>query len=154
MDIAVSAIQGSDAMLCFLRALVAFAVLATYAPSAALAADASATEVQGVISSQIEAFRHDDGPKAFSFAAPELHLVFPSSDVFMSMVKQGYAAVYNPQQFQFGPFEVQGNFFKQQVEITAADGTGWTALYTLSRQPDGSLKINGCQLVKRPGVGA
>jgi Domain of unknown function (DUF4864) len=142
-------------MLSLLRTLVALVLFACFATAPpAFAADANATEVQGVITSQIEAFRHDDGAKAFSFAAPELHLVFPNSDVFMGMVRQGYAAVYNPQQFQFGPFAVEGAFFKQQVEITASDGTGWTALYTLSRQSDGTLKINGCQLVKRPGVGA
>ncbi len=142
-------------MLSLLRTLIAFVLLAAFAPApSALAADANASEVQGVISSQIDAFKHEDGAKAFSYAAPELHLVFPSSEVFMGMVRQGYPAVYSAQQFQFGPFDVQGNFFKQQVEITAADGTAWTALYTLSRQPDGSLKINGCQLVKRPGVGA
>ena len=138
-----------------LRSLVALAMLSAFVPAHdARAADASAAEVQGVISSQIDAFKHEDGPKAFSFAAPELHLVFPNSDIFMQMVRQGYPAVYSARQFQFGPFDVQGTSFKQQVEITAADGTAWTALYTLSRQPDGSLKINGCQLVKRPGVGA
>ncbi len=137
------------------RALVAFVLLAIIAPlPIAHAADADASEVQGIISSQIDAFKKEDGAKAYSFAAPEIHLIFPSPDMFMGMVRQGYAAVYNPQQFQFGPFAVEGNFFKQLVDITAADGTGWTAEYTLSRQPDGSLKINGCRLMKRPGVGA
>jgi Domain of unknown function (DUF4864) len=138
-----------------LRSLFAVVLLVglSRAP-ATFAADANLTDVQGVISSQIDAFRHDDGDKAFSFAAPELHLVFPNADVFMNMVRQGYAAVYKPQQFQFGPFNTEGNFYKQLVEITAADGTAWTAEYTLSRQPDGSLKINGCQLLKRPGIGA
>jgi hypothetical protein len=28
----------------------------------------------------------------------------------------------------------------------------WEALYTLERQPDGSIKISGCVLVKAPGV--
>ena len=70
------------------------------------------------------------------------------------MVRTGYAAVYNPQQFQFGPFAAEGDFFKQLVDITAADGTAWTAEYTLSRAPDGTLKIGGCRLIKRPGVGA
>jgi len=141
-------------MLSLLRTLVALVVLATFAPATARAADAAATEVQTIISSQIDAFKHQDGAKAYSFAAPEIHLMFPDPDIFMGMVRQGYAAVYNPQQFQFGAFAAEGGVFKQQVDITAADGTGWTALYTLSRQPDGSLKINGCQLIKRPGVGA
>jgi hypothetical protein len=36
----------------------------------------------------------------------------------------------------------------QKVDIVDADGVAWEALYTLQRQPDGSLKITGCSLLK------
>ena len=32
--------------------------------------------------------------------------------------------------------------------IIDADGNAWEALYTLEQQPDGSLKITGCSLIK------
>jgi hypothetical protein len=118
------------------------------------AADPAATEAQGIIAAQIDAFQHDDGAKAYSFASPDIHLMFPNPDIFMSMVRGGYAPVYHPQQFQFGSFTAGGDMLKQIVEITAADGTAWTAEYTLTRLADGSLKISGCRLTKRPGVGA
>ena len=140
-------------MLRLFRTFIALAVLAIAAPHA-IAADAGPSEAQGIISAQIDAFRHDDGAKAYSFASRHIQMMYPSADMFMSMVRTSYAAVYNPQQFQFGPFAANGDFLKQIVEITAADGTAWTAEYTLSRSPDGTLKIDGCRLSKRPGVGA
>ena len=36
----------------------------------------------------------------------------------------------------------------QRVHILDADGEAWEALYTLEQQPDGSLKIVGCVLIK------
>jgi hypothetical protein len=35
-----------------------------------------------------------------------------------------------------------------RVHILDADGVPWEALYTLELQPDGSLKITGCMLLK------
>jgi hypothetical protein len=36
----------------------------------------------------------------------------------------------------------------QRVHIVDANGEAWEALYTLEQQPDGSLKITGCSLLK------
>jgi len=36
----------------------------------------------------------------------------------------------------------------QRVHIIDANGEAWEALYTLEQQPDGSLKITGCSLLK------
>jgi Domain of unknown function (DUF4864) len=36
----------------------------------------------------------------------------------------------------------------QRVHIIDADGEAWEALYTLEQQPDGSVKITGCVLLK------
>ena len=34
------------------------------------------------------------------------------------------------------------------MHIVDANGEMWEALYTLEREPDGSLKITGCTLLK------
>jgi len=134
--------------------LVAVAILFALPVRLGLAADAGAGEVQATISGQIDAFRHDDGAKAYSFAAPGIQMLFPSADAFMAMVRNGYGPVYHPRDFQFSQFQAVGDKFIQTVEVTAADGTMWTAEYTLGRQADGSLKIEACRLVQRPGIGA
>jgi hypothetical protein len=41
----------------------------------------------------------------------------------------------------------------QRVHIIDADGIPWEALYTLELEPDGSVKISGCVLLK-PGQAA
>jgi hypothetical protein len=35
----------------------------------------------------------------------------------------------------------------QEVLISGRDGKDWTAIYQVARQPDGSFKINGVQIV-------
>ena len=122
--------------------------------TAARADDTRAKDAQAVISAQIDAFLHDDGAKAYSFASSDVQRLFPNVDIFMNMVRSGYAPVYHPRQFQFGPFAAEGDMLRQTVELTAADGTAWTAEYTLAKAADGSLRITSCHLAKKPGIGA
>ena len=64
------------------------------------------------------------------------------------MVQRGYAPVYRHKTFEFGEAKVSDGVIAQRVHIIDAEGQAWEALYTLERQPDGSLKITGCSLLK------
>jgi hypothetical protein len=66
----------------------------------------------------------------------------------MMMVQQGYAPIYRHKSFEFGEARVADGMIAQRVHIIDADGEAWEALYTLEQQPDGSLKITGCSLLK------
>jgi len=103
---------------------------------------------QGVIRSQVEAFSRDDAATAYSFAAPSIQGVFPQPEIFMSMVRDSYAPVYRHKRFEFGEARVSAGRIAQRVHIIDADGVPWEALYTLELQPDGSVKISGCVLLK------
>jgi hypothetical protein len=103
---------------------------------------------QGVIRSQVEAFSRDDAAAAYSHAAPAIQEIFPQADIFMSMVRNSYAPVYRHKSFEFGEARVSGGTIAQRVHIVDADGIPWEALYTLELQPDGSVKITGCVLLK------
>jgi hypothetical protein len=105
-------------------------------------------DIQGIIRDQIEAFRHDDGATAYSFAAPSLKLYFPTAEGFMAMVRNGYRPIYRAQRFSFGPLKQADGKFEQTVELVGPDGDYWQAIYTFVRQEDGSLKIVSCYLVK------
>lgn len=110
---------------------------------------------QRIIADQLAAFARDDGPAAYAFAAPEVQAKFPNPDIFMTMIKKGYTPVYRPQAYDFSASEVLANgIIRQEVDIVDAGGQAWTAEYLLRREPDGSLKIIACTLVKNPGVGA
>ena len=115
--------------------------------AAARAADDVAA-AQGVIRSQVEAFSRDDAAAAYSHAAPAIQEIFPQADIFMSMVRNSYAPVYRHKSFDFGEARVADGTIVQRVHIVDAEGIAWEALYTLELQPDGSMKITGCVLLK------
>jgi Domain of unknown function (DUF4864) len=103
---------------------------------------------QSVIRAQEQAFGRDDAAAAYSHAAPEIKQLFPQADIFMQMVQQGYAPVYRHKTFEFGEARAAGGRIAQRVHIIDDNGEAWEAMYTLEQQPDGSLKITGCSLLK------
>ena len=129
-----------------MRAFVLLAAVLIGLAAPVRAADDVAA-AQGVIRSQVEAFSRDDAAAAYSFAAPAIQNVFPQ-EIFMAMVRGSYAPVYRHKSFEFGEARVADGNIAQRVHIVDGDGVAWEALYTLERQPDGSLKISGCSLLK------
>lgn len=130
-----------------MRAFLLFAALLIGLMAPARAADDIAA-AQGVITSQVEAFGRDDAATAYSYAAPAIQGMFPAPDVFLSMVQRNYTPVYRHKTFEFGEAKIADGRIAQRVHILDADGEAWEALYTLEQQPDGSLKIVGCLLIK------
>ena len=115
--------------------------------SPASAADDVAA-AQSVIRAQEQAFGRDDAAAAYSYAAPAIKQIFPQADIFMTMVQQAYPPVYRHKSFEFGEARAADGQIAQRVHIVDANGEAWEALYTLEQQPDGSLKITGCSLLK------
>jgi hypothetical protein len=130
-----------------MRALVLLTAFLLSLASPARAADDVAA-AQTVIRSQVEALGRDDAATAYSFAAPAIRDMFPQADIFMDMVRRSYAPVYRHKSFEFGEARVSGGQIAQRVHIIDAEGVPWEALYTLEEQPDGSVKIIGCVLLK------
>lgn len=110
--------------------------------------------IEGVIARQLDAFRHDDAAGAYAFAAPSIQRMFPTPDIFMDMVRRGYAPVYRPSDVVFADLALRDGDLVQTVELTGPDGRPVTALYTMERQPDGSWRIAGCMLVPSARIGA
>ena len=78
-----------------------------------------------VIRSQDQAFSRDDAAAAYSYAAPEIHQIFPQADIFMSMVQHTYSAVYRHRSFEFGEARTEGRWIAQRVHIIDANGEAW-----------------------------
>jgi hypothetical protein len=139
--------------------LAAMGLLALFAWPASLSAqavgEAEAREFQRIITSQLDAFNADDGAAAYAFAAPAIKRLFPTPEIFMSMVRRGYPPVYRRQSYSFGEagLDISGAPV-QTVTIVDLDGKAWTAVYTMERQPDGTWKIIGCRLVEIPAADA
>ena len=130
-----------------MRAFILLTALLLCLASPACAGD-DATAAQNVIRSQAEAFGRDDAAAAYAYAAPAIHDLFPQADIFLSMVRNSYAPVYRHKSFEFGEARVSNGTIAQRVHIIDADGIAWEALYTLEQEPDGSVKIIGCVLLK------
>jgi Domain of unknown function (DUF4864) len=132
------------------HAMRAFALLA--ALLIGLAAPARAGDdvaaAQNIIRWQEQALGRDDAVAAYSYAAPAIQSIFPQADIFLSMVQRNYAPVYRHKSFEFGEARAADGRIAQRVNIIDAGGEAWEALYTLEQQPDGSLKIIGCVLIK------
>jgi hypothetical protein len=112
-------------------------------------------EFQRIITAQITAFRADDGPAAYDFAAPVVRNIFPTPEIFMAMVKQGYPQVYRPQSFNFTEalIDPMGRP-AQKMTVVGPDGKSYTALYSMEKQPDGTWRISGCTMLEIPGLDA
>lgn len=106
---------------------------------------------RAAIERQLDAFKRDDAAGAYEMASPSIRSMFPSQDVFLEMVRRGYKPVYRPRSYAFGQGRDDGEGFEQTLQVQDQDGVDWDAVYSLERQPDGSWRISGCRLVKRPG---
>ena len=129
------------------RIVLALALLPALFAAPAFSGDADVKAAQTTIDAQLKAFRSGDNDAAYSYAAPNVKQIFPTLDVFMSMVTNGYAPVQKPQRYSFGKSEAMGpNKIAQQVFIVGPDGKDYEALYTLELQPDGMYRITGVSL--------
>lgn len=133
-----------------LLGLCAGLVLALPASAEPSAADQQA--FRSIITSQLQAFRADDGAAAYSYAAPAIRNLYPTVDSFMNMVRRGFPPIYRPQSTTFGVSFESPTGPKQRMLVTGPDGRNWIAEYTLQRQPDGTWKINGCKLLEDDGA--
>ena len=131
----------------------AAALLLLLAPCLAAAQSVSAADaraVRAVIQAQLEAFRRDDAPRAFSYAAPGIREAFGTPEKFMAMVREQYAVVYRPRSVSFEEPLMAGEDLVQPVRMIDGYGRAWMALYPMVKQPDGSWRINGCHLAHLP----
>ena len=128
------------------RFALLFAFLIVCASPAAAGDDVATA--QSIIRSQVEAFARDDAAAAYSYAAPGIRERFPQAEIFLGIVRNSYPPVYRHKSFEFGEAQVSDGKIAQRVHIVDADGEAWEALYTLEQQPDGSVKITGCVLLK------
>ena len=133
----------------FLLALFLFGASAAL-PAAEVGGE-DALAIRAVIAEQLDAFAHDDAPRAFSLATTGIQAQFGTPEVFISMVRSGYPVVYRAKMVQFDkPVVVEGQVI-QPVRMTDAEGRAFIALYPMQRQAGGGWRINGCQVARMSG---
>ncbi|WP_425406885.1 DUF4864 domain-containing protein [Hwanghaeella sp.] len=136
-----------------LSILTLFAVALMVAPQAGQAQSADTrTAVTAVIQSQLDAFRRDDGPGAYSHAAPNIQSIFPTVGVFMQMVRRGYGFLIDPAAVEFLDIRTEAGTLYQAVRVIGRDGVRRIAIYQMERQEDGSWKIAGVFITEDPAA--
>lgn len=129
-------------------ALSANVAKATDSPSAS-------TAFKAVIAQQMEDMAQDDATSAYEKITPNVQKHFQSPDLFMNMVRAGYAPVYRHKLVSFGDagFDENGKAY-QTVEILSAEGVRYTAVYFMEHEEDESWKISGVVMAKAPETDA
>src|SRR5215470_8207035 len=135
-----------------LRSLVLALCLVTSGAAAAEVSKEDALAIRKVISEQIDAFAHDDGPRAFSLATQGIQATFGTAEKFMEMVRSQYQVVYRPKSVQFQAPEIVEGEVVQPVRMTDAAGNSWLAVYPMLREPGRGWRTNGCLLHRIAGV--
>lgn len=118
-----------------------------------LGAAAQQSEIEGTISSQIEAFKVDDFEQAFTYATPTLRQLFQSPQNFERMVTNGYPMVWRPAEVEYLELEERGGDYWQKVQIIDQKGFRHLLLYRMQQTNEG-WRIGGVQILKVPGATA
>ncbi|MBA4314814.1 MAG: hypothetical protein C0422_05730 [Alcaligenaceae bacterium] len=105
-------------------------------------------ETRAVIEAQLEAFKQGDGPKAFSYATPNIQTMFGDAETFMKMVREGYDVVVKPVTVRFVKFETDGMNALHAVQMIDRQKTLWNVYYVLQKRPDGTWRISSCETEK------
>lgn len=97
------------------------AVIVAHLVAGPLRAD-EASDIRGVIGDQIRAFEADDLAMAYSFAAPNIQSIFPSPEIFGSMVRQGYPMIWRPAEVTYFDLRQEGGKRVQRMGFRDAAG--------------------------------
>ena len=108
------------------------------------------SDLKGVIEGQLAAFRKDDYPEAYKFAASAIQEQFPLP-AFERMVKQAYPAIAQSSSTQFGVILDNGKQAVVNVTVVGASGRTHRYQYILQREAAG-WKIGGVTEVRSSGT--
>ncbi len=133
--------------------LLALALLGGMSPPAYALDPTDKIQIRKIIEDQIDAFRKDDAPRAFSHASPLVQERLQSPDLFIRMVREGYAVVYRPNSVRFLRSEdVPDQSVYQYVQMSDQEGQVWVARYRMLKTARGQWKIDGCEVQRTDGV--
>ncbi len=119
----------------------------------ALPAAAQDAPIRATIEDQLQAFQADDFATAFTFASPNIKVIFGTPENFGRMVSEGYPMVHRPAAVKMLELrEVAGGLW-QRVMITDQSGRTHLLDYQMIEAENG-WQINAVHLLKAEGVGA
>ncbi|SMR81803.1 protein of unknown function [Aliiroseovarius halocynthiae] len=107
--------------------------------------------IEGVITSQIDAFSAQDVNTAFSYASPSIQQLFGTAEAFGDMVQNGYPMVRNPAELEYVDQITNGSLTLQRLRIQDQLGQDHWFAYEMI-QIDGDWRINGVYRIAPIGL--
>ena len=141
------------------RVLVAAAAVFLWTAAAASAEPPAAVhpstapvkqELTAVVDAQLAAFRANDYPKAYTFAAAAIQGMF-SRERFEEMVRTAYPVIAHSAKAEYGLAFDTGEEAVVNVTVEGADGSRTSYQYLLKKE-DGGWKINGVSELRSEGM--
>lgn len=109
------------------------------------------SELTGVIDAQLAAFRANDFPKAYTFAATGIREMFTQAE-FESMVRKSYGAIVHSTDVDYGmSFDTGEDAVIYVRVIDTATKTEGQYQYLLKKE-NGTWKIGGVSAIKSDGL--
>ena len=102
---------------------------------------------------KMTAFLENDFDKAFTFASPNIKIIFKSPKNFGKMVKAGYPMVWRHKSVKFMEIRLEADYVIQTVFVRDLKGNPFLLEYSMVELSDG-WKIAGVRLVNTPSIGA
>jgi hypothetical protein len=131
-----------------LKPALAALLFSLAAPAVAQDADA----IENVIASQLAEFNDRDVPGAFTYASPDIQMMFGNATNFGLMVQQGYPMVWTNGGAEFLELrEIDGRLW-QKILLRDAENRRHVLDYAMVETPEG-WKIDGVVLIPEPDVG-
>jgi len=113
---------------------------------------AGAEDARAVIQSQLDAFEAEAVEEAYELAAPNIRRMFPTPQVFGSMVKRGYPMVWDPADSEFLDARPEGSGIVQRLRFVDRKGQPYIAEYTMAKV-DGEWRIAGVRITPDQSFG-
>lgn len=134
---------------------LALAVVALATPVGAQSKPADPAAWQDVITHQIQAFRDQDAPGAFSDAGLMFQAAFPSPEAFfLAIINGGYGPIMESTSHSFGDFRLSDDLgVVQQVRLVGKSQEIYDAIYQLREEEEGVWRVQGVILQKLAAIG-
>ena len=100
-------------------------------------------QIRSVISDQIDAFGVVDIERAYSHASKTIKSLFPSAEVFGSMVQQSYPMIWSPKEYRFLSAEIRASGVIQRIIFTDKKENLHLFDYIMLKNEVGDWVING-----------
>ncbi len=102
--------------------------------------------IESAVRGQIQALAARDAGRAFDHPTPALQGYFADPRTFLQTLAQQVQPMVQAERFAFAGIDRDAVGAVQKVLLTGREGHQWLAEFKVQRQPDGSWRINGCQV--------